>query len=112
MVSSKTGSVARSGRSFCRFHTEDHKGEEGALDRLVSRGPGGDRESTPEHYRGRTKGWRSPGELQFRAPTSATAEKLRNQTAAYWARHIIRLVGSRLGRAFLSLYYYLGVQPR
>ncbi len=22
------------------------------------------------------------------------------------------LVGSRLGRAFLSLYYYLGVQPR
>ena len=29
--------------------------------------------------------------------------KLRNKTAAYWARHIIRLVGIRLGRAF-SLY--------
>ena len=26
--------------------------------------------------------------------------------------HITRLVGSRLGRAFLSIYYYLGVQPR
>ena len=29
--------------------------------------------------------------------------KLHNQTAAYWDRHIIRLVGIRLGRAF-SLY--------
>ena len=39
--------------------------------------------------------------------------KLHNQTAAYWVRHIIRLVGSRLGRAFsLYIYYYLGVQPR
>ena len=39
--------------------------------------------------------------------------KLRNQTAAYWAaHHITRLVGSRLGRAFLSIYYYLGVRPR
>ena len=26
--------------------------------------------------------------------------------------HITRLVGSRLGRAFLSIYYYLGVRPR
>ena len=26
--------------------------------------------------------------------------------------HTTRLVGSRLGRAFLSLHYYLGVQPR
>jgi hypothetical protein len=26
--------------------------------------------------------------------------------------HIIRLVGSRLGRAFLSIYNYLGVRPR
>jgi hypothetical protein len=29
--------------------------------------------------------------------------KLRNQTTAYWARYIVRLVGIRLGRAF-SLY--------
>ena len=26
--------------------------------------------------------------------------------------HTIRLVGSRLGRAFLYIYYYLGVRPR
>jgi hypothetical protein len=37
--------------------------------------------------------------------------KLRNQTAAYWARHIIRLVGSRLGVRVLYI-YYLGVQSR
>ncbi len=38
--------------------------------------------------------------------------KLRNQRPLLTGLHIIRLFGSRLGRAFLSIYYYLGVQPR
>ncbi len=39
--------------------------------------------------------------------------KLRHQTAAsVTGLHIIRLVGSRPGRVFFSIYYYLGVQPR
>ena len=50
--------------------------------------------------------------LSASTPGAPDLFKLHNQTAAYWAGHIIRLVGSRLGRAFLSLYYYLGVQPR
>jgi hypothetical protein len=33
--------------------------------------------------------------------------KLHNQITAYWARHIIRPVGIRLGRAFSLLVYIL-----
>ena len=32
---------------------------------------------------------------------------LHNQTAAYWARHIMRLVGIRLGRVFSLVVYIL-----
>ncbi len=37
--------------------------------------------------------------------------KLRNQILLT-GLHITRLVGSRLGHAFFSIYYYLGVRPR